>query len=135
MERLEQLQLGKSVLENQIIDLQYKIDRFELEEGDYIEEYDDLIDECGLVYIGGVSFLPSQILCKLDPVAYNCGLSDYIESIDLTESEEYNQLTNELEELEQQLNNYEREINKIEFEELDEFVNELNTKKTNNYKR
>lgn len=44
--------------------------------------YDDWIDECfDEVKIGCSYFLASDILKKLDPIAYRCGLSDYENSI------------------------------------------------------
>lgn len=116
MERLEQLELEKSIIESQINDLQNKIDRFEIESDDYEEQYNDLLNESGLVYIGGIEFDPSDILKKLDPIAYRCGLLDYINSIvDYREDQKYNQLTIEMEELENELSNYENEIEKLKF--------------------
>ena len=39
--------------------------------------YDDLLDEQGEIEIGIYKFLPSQILKKCDPVAYDQGLLDF----------------------------------------------------------
>lgn len=39
--------------------------------------YDDLLNEMGEVEIGTLKFLPSDILKKCDPVAYDQGLLDF----------------------------------------------------------
>ena len=50
---------------------------------DYCEEiYDDMIDDCtGEITIFNITFNASYILEKLDPIAYNCGLGDYMDSV------------------------------------------------------
>ena len=50
---------------------------------DYCENnYDDMIDDCtGEIAIGNITFNASYVLEKLDPIAYNCGLGDYIDSV------------------------------------------------------
>lgn len=46
---------------------------------EYIDNnYDDLIDEDNEEYrIGYLTFSASEVLKKCDPIAYNCGFSDY----------------------------------------------------------
>jgi hypothetical protein len=39
--------------------------------------YDDLLNEAGIFTIGTLEFLPSDILKKCDPVAYDQGLLDF----------------------------------------------------------
>jgi hypothetical protein len=47
------------------------------------EEYDDFLDDCyGPFSIGYITFDASRILQGLDPIAYNCGKSDYEDSLD-----------------------------------------------------
>lgn len=41
------------------------------------EYYDELLDEQGLIEIGIYKFLPSEVLKKCDPVAYDQGLLDF----------------------------------------------------------
>ena len=45
------------------------------------ELYRELLDESGAVEVGGLSFMPSDIMEKLDPVAFRCGVSDYADSL------------------------------------------------------
>ena len=42
------------------------------------EMYDDMLNEC---YEGVFNLLPSTILEQCDPIAYNCGLNDYYDSM------------------------------------------------------
>ena len=45
------------------------------------EMYDDMIDEIyGEVKVG-VTFNASRVLKELDPIAYRCGFSDYVDSL------------------------------------------------------
>lgn len=42
------------------------------------EAYNDMLDECNEeVNICGMTYLPSECLKKVDPIAYRCGLSDW----------------------------------------------------------
>lgn len=54
--------------------------------------YDDLLDECyGEIKLGNLTFLPSEIIKNLDPIAYLEGLADFedlmIENLDIEEKE------------------------------------------------
>lgn len=44
--------------------------------------YDDMLDDCcGDVVIGTLTYSPSYVLSVVDPIAYRCGLSEYVDSI------------------------------------------------------
>jgi hypothetical protein len=44
--------------------------------------YDEMIDECTpMVKVGNLEYLPSRVLKELDPIAYRCGLNDYLDSL------------------------------------------------------
>jgi hypothetical protein len=46
------------------------------------EEYDDFLDEVsGDVQIGILSYSASQVLKEVDPIAYRCGFSDWLDSM------------------------------------------------------
>lgn len=93
-----------AALKKQIADLENKIDNFEIDEDKYDENYDEWLDEIyGEIMIGNISFLPSRILKELDPIAYRCGFSDYIDSLDIEDDEEYQELQTELEEVKEEL--------------------------------
>ena len=93
-----------AALKKQIADLENKIDNFEIDEDKYDENYDEWLDEIyGEIMIGNISFLPSRILKELDPIAYRCGFSDYIDSLDIEDDEEYQELQTGLEEAKEEL--------------------------------
>ena len=60
--------------------------------------YDDFLNECyEEVKVAGLSFLPSRVLEELDPVAYSCGYSDWMDSIqceleEAIENEDYDNI-------------------------------------------
>lgn len=95
-------------LKSRIEELTDKIDSYELDESDFSEEYDDMLDDC---YEGVFNILPSRILSKCDPIMYGIGLTEYVDSIELTEVDEYNDLVEELEELEEELEELENREN------------------------
>ena len=49
---------------------------------DLVNQYDDMLDECtATIKIGYLEFEASRVLEEMDPIAYNCGLNDYYDSI------------------------------------------------------
>jgi hypothetical protein len=55
-----------------------------------LDRYREELDEFYPVEIAGMSFCASRILEELDPIAFNCGFSDWLDANELTidESEE-----------------------------------------------
>jgi len=53
----------------------------ELEPVNLEQLYRDVLDESGMVAVGGLFFTPSDIVEKLDPTAFRCGVSDYADSL------------------------------------------------------
>lgn len=77
---------------------------------DFVDEnYDEMLDDCNDPYkIGTLTFYPSEILSKCDPVAYRCGISD--------------EISNQIEEAEYELYNYGIcEFDKFTFEITDKY--------------
>lgn len=100
---------------------QSAIDNFEIDESKYEEGYKGLIDECTeVIQIMGMSFTPSRVLEELDPIAFACGLSDYVDGIDKSDDVEYQELEAILEELESELIDLENELETLEEGEQDE---------------
>ena len=59
-----------------------EFDQFEvLSEAEAEELYDDCIDEGDWCRVGSAEFAPSRVLQALDPIAYNCGFSDFCDSL------------------------------------------------------
>ena len=80
--------------EDIINELEEKKERYEyLENNENEDEYDQMLDDC---HDGVFNILPSTILKECDPIAYNCGFSDF-------NDEELGTLETEIEELEEEL--------------------------------
>lgn len=45
----------------------------------YLEMYNESLNEEGYVVVCGLEFLPSRVLEKMDPMAYRCGFFDYLD--------------------------------------------------------
>jgi hypothetical protein len=55
-------------------------------ENELQEQYDDMIRECyDTTTIAGLEYDTARALREVDPIAYRCGLADYIDSLDLEE--------------------------------------------------
>jgi hypothetical protein len=59
-----------------------------IDESNAEQQYDDMLDELYPVEIGGMSFCASRVLKELDPIAYNCGFSDWLDANELTIDED-----------------------------------------------
>lgn len=47
-----------------------------------MDQYDEVLDMDGPVLVGGLEFMPSRIIRELDPVAYRCGMNDFMDCCD-----------------------------------------------------
>ena len=109
-------------IQNQINDKQKEIDHFEYSCTE--SEYDDFLDEIeGSVTVAGMEFYPSDILKSCDPVAYRCAKNDYESNYDLDDVEEYNDLKDELELLEDRLSDLKSELDEYR-DDLDSLEND-----------
>jgi hypothetical protein len=50
-------------------------------ENELMAMYDELLNDEGTVHIQGMEMEPAYVLKKCDPIAYNCGLSDYADAL------------------------------------------------------
>ena len=112
-----QIEAKIAELSQQAKALQAQIDGFELDPDDYAEQYEEMLDDCHGDFLG---MNASYILKEMDPVAYRCGLLDYLDSLDQDEEKMDN---DECLELFDQLEDIESEI-----EELEEELAELDSK-------
>lgn len=90
--------------------LNNEIENFEINPNDHENDYDDALDEGGAVMVGGCEFFPSRILRELDPIAYRCGLNDYVDNLDLSDDADYCDLCDELADLEARLEEVEEAL-------------------------
>jgi len=102
-----------TTLKANIAELEQTIKDFEIDQDNYVEQYEELLDECHGDFMG---MSASRILKVMDATAYRCGLNDYIDGIDIEDDERYKELQDELEELEDELEELEEELEELESE-------------------
>ena len=85
---------------------------------DIEDAYNDMLDECySFDCVGGIfaSMCPSRVLKECDPTAYRCGMSDYIDSLDVIEiSGDYYQGDDCEEQRDELVAELEAEVSKLE---------------------
>ena len=129
MNTIEQLRAQIRHLERDIEDkqgeictAQSNIETFEYSCTD--DEYDQWLDDVyGDVEICGMMYSSNRALKLLDPVAYRCAKNDFESNYDLNNCEEYSDLKDELEALEDQLSDLENDLRELN-DELDSLENE-----------
>lgn len=99
------------LLNKQLKEKQQELDNFELDESEYEDAFCEMLD--GL-YDPMFGLYPSRILSECDPIQYNMALSDYVNSIDVSDSTEYQELEDEIAELEDEIAGLEDEIEELE---------------------
>ena len=52
-----------------------------IDEDEATDRYDEMLNEGDWCRVGTMEFAPSRVLLALDPIAYNCGFSDYTDSL------------------------------------------------------
>jgi DNA repair exonuclease SbcCD ATPase subunit len=95
--------MRKQEIITRIEEIKEELRTFEIDQSKWEESYKDLIDESGPVMICGMNFTASRIIEELDPIAYLCGLDDYVDSLEVSEDDDYKALEAELAELESEL--------------------------------
>jgi hypothetical protein len=91
-------------LKDELVNKQQELENFELDESDFEDQYRDYLDE---LYSPMFGLLPSRILEECDPIQFNCGFTDFMDTIDRTETDEYKQLEEEITNLECQIEDIE----------------------------
>ena len=108
--------------QGEICSAQVNIENFEYEASE--SEFDEFLDEIeSSVTVAGMEFFPSDILKSCDPVAYRCAKNDFESDYDLDNCEEYSDLKDELESLEDQLSDLENDLDELN-DELESFEND-----------
>lgn len=122
MRTLTEAKKELSILLNEIDIKQREIDNFELDNSKYEDSYCEMLDECSTVKIGSLEYDASRVLREVDPTAYRCGLNDYVDSLDVSDDSDYQELENELSDLISQKDDLEYEIEELKTEEKPEEV-------------
>ena len=113
--KTQQIEAKIAELTQQAKALQNQIDNFELDPDDYVEQYEEMLDEVNGDFLGMDA---SYILKGMDPVAYRCGLLDYLDGLDQDEekmdNDDYAELIEELEEIESKIEELEAELSEMD---------------------
>ena len=104
----------------------------ELAAVDCEELFDQCLDDGDPVKIGSLEYTPSQVLKQIDPIAYRCGVNDYVDSLGLKEisgnnyeSDKVDKICEELvEELENEISSLQSKLDEKK-EELEELKKEI----------
>lgn len=99
--------MDRQEIETRIAEIEDELKYFEIDPEDYEEQYCEMLDENGPVIIGSLTYPPSHVLAQVDPVAYRCGLNDYVNGLNVEDDPRYQELVEELEELKNELENTE----------------------------
>ena len=102
--------MRRQEIEQRISGIKSELEHFEIDPDKHVDAYRDLIDKLdGEVTVAGMKFCASRILEELDPIAFRCGLTDYVDTLEMTEDEDYRALEDELSDLEDELSYLEDE--------------------------
>jgi predicted nucleic acid-binding Zn-ribbon protein len=103
-------------LREELSDLRDDLGRFELDVDDYESEYNESLDEAGPVTVAGMEYDPSHVLKQVDPITWRCMLVDYVDSLDVEDSEEYQAIEEKIEAIEEEIEELKEEIEELEGE-------------------
>jgi chromosome segregation ATPase len=117
MNNKKELEKRIEEIESHIEDIKSEINSFELDVDDYEDQYIDSLNYDGTISVAGIEFDPSHILKELDPVAYNCGLNDFVNECADEDDEKYQELVDELESLEDELEELQDDLESLEEDE------------------
>lgn len=101
-------------MQSQIADKEKQQSNIELDPDDFADQFDEMLDESGEVSVGYTSFYPSRILKELDPIGYRCGLTDFVDSLDVEDSDEYQSLQSEIDDIQDEIDQLESDIEDLE---------------------
>ena len=93
----------RAELESEIERVQGEIDAWEPDPDDYTDQYDEMLNEGGPVCIGSLEYEPAEVLKLVDPIAYRCGMNDWLDGEQKDGSIGPDELKAELAELEDEL--------------------------------
>lgn len=110
----EELETRIEKLTETIEQKEEEIKNFELDPDKYEGQYIEMLDSEGTITAGGIKFNPSRVLKELDPIAFSCGLNDWIDGLNKEDDETYKELVEELETLDSELEELEEQLEELE---------------------
>ena len=102
-------------MRSMISDKEKQQSKIELDPDDFADQFDASLDESiPEIKIGCLTYPPSHVLKNVDPTAYRCSLNDFVDSLDVEDSEEYKALQSEIDQLQSDIEDLESEIEDLE---------------------
>ena len=102
-------------MQSQIADKEKQQEQIELDPDDYEDQFDESLDDSiPEIEIGCLTYSPSHVLKNVDPTAYRCSLNDFVDSLDVEDSDEYKALQEEIDQLKSDIEDLESEIEDLE---------------------
>ena len=102
-------------MQSQIADKEKQQEQIELDPDDYEDQFDESLDDSiPEIEIGSLTYSPSHVLKNVDPTAYRCSLNDFVDSLDVEDSDEYKALQEEIDQLKSDIEDLESEIEDLE---------------------
>ena len=102
-------------MQSQIADREKQQNQIESDPDDFADQFDESLDESiPEIEIGCLTYSPSHVLKNVDPTAYRCGLNDFVDSLDVEDSEQYKELQDEIDQLKSDIEDLENEIEDLE---------------------
>ena len=106
-----------NALRLQVSDLEKQQSQIELDPDNYKDQFDDGLDESiPEIKIGRLTYLPSHVLKAVDPTAYRCSLIDFVDSLDVEDSDEYKSLQEEIDDIQDEIEQLQSDIEDLESE-------------------
>ena len=112
--QIDSIESKLSDLRFQVCDLESQQSKIELDPDDYEDQFSEMLDDEGMITVCGCKYSPSHVLKNVDPTAYRCSLNDFIDSLEVEDSDEYKALQEEIDQLESDIEDLESEIEDLE---------------------
>lgn len=115
MANIETLNAQLIIARNNLKAKQAEMEAYEISRSD--DDYREYLDEVyGTVEIVGGTYSTGYALEQLDPIAFRCGMNDWIDSLDKEDEDDYKELVEDEGELENEVADLEEKIEELENE-------------------
>ena len=113
--QIDSIESKLSDLRLQVSDLELQQGKIELDPDNYEDQFDESLDNSiPEIEIGCLTYSPSHVLKNVDPTAYRCGLNDFVDSLDVEETDEYKALQSEIDDIQDEIDQLQSDIEDLE---------------------
>ncbi len=115
--QIDSIESKLSALRLHVSDLESQQGKIELDPDNYEDQFDESLDESiPEIEIGCLTYSPSHVLKNVDPTAYRCSLNDFVDSLDVEDSDEYKYLQEEIDDIQDEIDRLQYDIEDLESE-------------------